>query len=52
MPQAARADQPLDLREREEVVEPSWLVPRDRERLLLVDAVEELLLPDRLEAAR
>jgi hypothetical protein len=46
MSEPARADQPLEVREREEVVEPSWLLPRDGERLALVDAVEELLCPD------
>jgi hypothetical protein len=49
--QAARADEPLDVRDGEEVVETALLTSRDDERLLLPVLLEELPDADRLDAA-
>jgi hypothetical protein len=48
---AARADEPLDVGEGQEVVEAALLRPRDDKRLLLPVLGEKLLRRDRVETA-
>jgi hypothetical protein len=52
MAKPARAEKPLDVGDREEVVEPLRFVPRDDERLLLPVLAEKLLGRDRVDRAR
>jgi hypothetical protein len=51
VPKPAGCEKPLDVRDRQEVVEATLLGPRDYERLLFPVAVEELLGGDRIERA-
>ena len=52
MTQPAGAQHPLDVVEREEVVETPRLCPGYVQRLSLEDPVEELVVPGGLDAAR